>query len=317
MSVPTPMLATPGPPPGTAAWSVELKFDGMRLMAVCRDGHCRLYSRSRREVTTSFPEVAESIATALHGRTATLDGELVAITSLGGSSFARLQRRIHLARPTRRQIQDTPLEFAAFDLLVLDDESTTALPYRIRRARLESLALDTAGLRTVPVWPGVEGARVLAAVADLGLEGVVSKKLDSSYVPGRSRAWVKSAVRRFGDALVLGWLPGTGAHSRTVGALILGGRDESGGLVYLGCVGSGLSGPARHALRRTLDEIVAPAPDITGAIPREVLAHARWAEAVVVADIAYREISADHVLRHPSFRGIKVDIAPEDVGIPD
>ncbi|WP_280300287.1 hypothetical protein [Nocardia abscessus] len=179
MSIPTPMLAVPGSPPGTETWTVELKFDGMRLISVCRHGRCRLYSRTRREVTTSFPEIAERIATALHGRTATLDGELVAITADGGPSFARLQRRIHLARPSRRQIQDTPLEFAAFDLLALDDEPTTMLPYRIRRARLEGLELGSWGLRAVPVWPGTEGDRVLAAVADVGLEGVVSKKNDS------------------------------------------------------------------------------------------------------------------------------------------
>ncbi|WP_280302269.1 hypothetical protein [Nocardia abscessus] len=128
---------------------------------------------------------------------------------------------------------------------------------------------------------------------------------------------MKSTVRRVGDALVLGWLPGTGAHSRSLGALILGGRDESGRLVYLGCVGSGLSGPARHALRQALDEIAAPMPELIGAIPREVLAHARWADAVLVADIAYRELSADRVLRHPSFRGIKIDIVVEDVGLPN
>ncbi|MGW4718234.1 ATP dependent DNA ligase [Nocardia sp. NPDC004260] len=158
---------------------------------------------------------------------------------------------------------------------------------------------------------------MLAAVADVGLEGVVSKKNNSPYLPGRSHAWVKSVVRRVGDALILGWLPGTGAHSRSLGALILGCRDESGRLVYLGCVGSGLSGPARHVLRQALDQIAAPMPELIGAIPREVVARARWADAVLVADVSYRELSADQVLRHPSFRGIKVDIAIEDVGLPD
>ncbi|MGW4718233.1 ATP-dependent DNA ligase [Nocardia sp. NPDC004260] len=157
VSIPTPMLAVPGSPPGTEAWTVELKFDGMRLMSVCRDGHCRLYSRARREVTTSFPDIAERIATSLHGRTATLDGELVASAADGRPSFSRLQRRIHLTNPSRRQIRNTPLEFAVFDLLALDAEPTTVLPYKIRRARLEGLALDSWGLRTVPVWPGTEG----------------------------------------------------------------------------------------------------------------------------------------------------------------
>ncbi|MGY1965562.1 ATP-dependent DNA ligase [Nocardia gipuzkoensis] len=312
------MLAVPGSPPGTEAWTVELKFDGMRLISVCIDGRCRLYSRTRRGVTQSFPEVAERIIAALEGRQGILDGELVAVNPFDGRhSFGRLQRRIHLARPTREQMRQTVVEYCAFDLLALDHETTMALPYHQRRDLLEALPLDGAGLRVVPVWPGVEGQRVLDAIADAGLEGIVSKKIDSAYRPGRSRAWVKSAVRRSGDALILGWIPGTGSRTSTLGALILGGRNTVGDLVYLGCVGTGFDERERRALRRALDELAAPAPILTGSIPHDVLTNARFVEPILVADVAYREVSADGVLRHPSFRGIKTDIDSADVGLPD
>lgn len=311
------MLAVPGKPSEDDTWIVELKFDGMRALTVCEaDGRCRIYSRNQRRIE-SFPDVAERVTTALDGRSAILDGELVAVDARGHSSFARLQRRIHLARPTQHQIRNTPVEYVVFDLLSLDGQSRTALPYRQRRQLLEDLHLHGHGLSTAPVWPGADGPRVLAAVAEAGLEGVVSKRLDSVYHPGRSRAWVKTAVRKFGDAIILGWLPGSGSHANTLGSLILGGRNNDGNLVFIGCVGTGFSDSARGVLRRALDDLSAPTPEVTGGLPRDILERAQWCTPILVADIAYREISADGLLRHSSFRGIKADIRAIDVGLPD
>ncbi|GAA5100211.1 hypothetical protein [Nocardia iowensis] len=123
----------------------------------------------------------------------------------------------------------------------------------------------------------------------------------------RNRSWVKTAIRRFADALIIGWLPGTGAHADSFGALILAGHDAQGYLNYIGCIGTGCTMKTRQILGATLDQIALTHPAIAGPISREILRAGHFVEPILVADIAYRN-SADGSLRHPSFRGIKPDV---------
>ena len=186
-----PMLLTTGAVPEGEAWALEVKWDGCRAQ-IRHDGRSvSLRTRHGRECSADFPELQE-IGSVLGRRPVTLDGELVCLDSGGRPDFARLRRRLSGSRTGRH-----PVMLQIFDLLHLDGDSTRALAYHERRALLDELALDGPAWRT-PASMVVEGAQdFVARVAELGLEGVVAKRLSSTYIPGRRcTAWVKHKLRR-------------------------------------------------------------------------------------------------------------------------
>lgn len=286
---------------------MELKYDGMRGLAQATASGWRLFTRSGREVAAAFPDLISRLTDSFDGRRMLLDGEVVAPDPADGrSSFARLQRRIHRASAPPAVITETPVEYIVFDILLHDGHSVRGQPYTDRRALLESLELPQDGLQLVPSWPGVDADRVLQQVTAFSLEGIVSKRRDSIYRPGRSRAWIKTVARRSVSALILGWLPGTGPNAGTFGALVLGARGRDGGIQFVGCVGSGFSTAARRVLRDTFDTLLvdaAPDDDLPARLPG-----VRWIAPVLVAEVNYRESGPDGTLRHPSFRVIRADI---------
>ena len=186
-----PMLAKLGPlPRDEERYGFEVKWDGVRAIAYAEPGRLRLQSRNLNDITARYPEV-RGLARELGARTAVLDGEVVAFDEEGRPSFERLQRRMHLASDSqvRRQAKANPVAYVIFDLLHLDGESLMSRPYAERRARLEELGLDGPGWQTPRHRVG-DGAALLAATAEQGLEGVIAKRLDSPYEPGkRSGAW--------------------------------------------------------------------------------------------------------------------------------
>ncbi|MDQ6915879.1 MAG: DNA ligase, partial [Actinomycetota bacterium] len=188
-----PMLAKLGElPRDEDRYGFEVKWDGVRAIAYLEPGRLRLESRNLNDVTAQYPEV-RALARELGARTAVLDGEIVAFDAEGRPSFERLQQRMHLASASqvRRRAGAVPVVYVVFDLLHLDGETLMDLPYSERRARLEALDLNGAAWQTPRHHKG-DGAALLAATAQRGLEGVVAKRLDSPYEPGkRSGAWIK------------------------------------------------------------------------------------------------------------------------------
>src|ERR1700722_13169509 len=178
-----------------------------------------------------------------------LDGEIAAFDEAGKPSFERLQSRMHVTSPNaiKRLSKSTPVVYAIFDLLHLDGETLMALPYEQRRERLEALGLGGSAWRVPAVQRGV-GARLLAATEQQGLEGVVAKRLDSRYEPGRrTGAWIKIKHVRRQELVIGGWLPGGGRRTDRVGALLMGYYKDDA-LRYAGRVGTGFT-------ERTLTEL--------------------------------------------------------------
>lgn len=308
------MLATPGELPPAAEdgrWGYEFKWDGVRAVSLVRDGRVGLWARSRTEITVRYPEVTR-LPAALAGRDAVVDGEIVALDALGRPDFGALQGRMHRTGPeVRRMAAAAPVTYLVFDLLALDGEDLTALPYTARRDRLD--ALQPAGQRWVATpWFRGGGADVHAASRENGLEGVVAKRLDSTYRPGvRSPEWRKVKHLRMQSVVVGGWRPGQGRRAGGVGSLLVGVHDDEGRLVYAGHVGTGFPDAALRQIEALLtDRGTSP---FAGALPREVTRDARWVEPELVGEVAFAGWTADGRMRHPSWRGLRDDLDPEEV----
>jgi bifunctional non-homologous end joining protein LigD len=308
------MLATAGPVPSGPGWTAEFKWDGMRIVAASGAGGWRASTRTGRDASASFPDL-NVLPELLNGRAAVLDGELVALDPRGMPNFGLLQQRHGARQPSTALVRQVPLKLYVFDLLHLDGESTVAVPYAQRRALLSGLRLDGPVVVTPPAFPDAT-EDVHRAAVDQGVEGVVCKRTDSLYEPGRrSRSWIKTVIGHVTDAVVCGWLPGAGRLLGTVGALVLGAYNRSGELQYVGRVGTGMS----NAERRRLQDELGPLHRTGAPVHAEaaVMAAANWVEPVLVASISYREWTSTHLLRHPAWRGLAVDRQPTEVFLPD
>ena len=291
------MLATAaGALPAGPGWSYEMKWDGVRALLVVERGALRVFSRTERDVTARFPELT-GLADALGGRDAVLDGEIVVLDDTGRPSFEALQRHTG------------PAVAMLFDLVALDGDPLVDLEQAIRRDRLESLDLNGPNWKTPPA--SSDGSAAWETATRLGLEGVVAKRLDARYLPGRrSPAWQKVKIDRTQDMVVGGWLPGTNRLEGRLGSLLVGVHDDDGLLRYSGRVGSGISEPARDQLEAMLAERSVAHPPFVDAPP---LNGAVWARPDLVAEVRFTEWTTAGLLRHPRFRGLRDDKAAADV----
>ena len=301
-----PMLARSGEiPRDQDKWSFEVKWDGVRAIAYAQPGRLRLESRNLNEITDAYPEV-RGLLDELGMHEAVLDGEIVAFDERGKPSFERLQRRMHVTSPSavRRLVASVPVVYAIFDLLYLDGHTLMERPYSLRRELLEELDLGGRAWRVPVTHPG-QGAALLKATEEQGLEGVVAKRLDGRYEPGRrSGTWVKIKNILKQELVIAGWLPGEGRRAKRIGALLVGYYDGSD-LVYAGRVGTGFTEATLADLAARLAPLrrgVSPF-DRAPRLPRE----AEFVEPRLVAEIEFRQWTQEGVLRAPSFKGLRDD----------
>jgi bifunctional non-homologous end joining protein LigD len=294
------MLATAGQLPTNArGWVAEAKLDGCRSMARVYEQGAQLFSRPGNQLSTRFPEITAALATALHGRTAILDEEIVTPDRRAGAPcFELLRRRLAVARPRCTLQASIPATMCVFDILNLDGADLTQLTYRQRRAILEELPLrDTKAIAVPPVWPDLAAEVLLDVTRELSLEGVVMKRADSTYQPGRrSKSWLKSVLRRRAAVVLAGWIPGAG---ESVGSLIVGAHNMSGDLVCCGVISSGLNRKARMTLHARLSEIRTARASFRDMLPSAAVG---WVHPRLVAMIEYREFNGR--FRHPAFKGL-------------
>ena len=243
---------------------------------------------------------------------AVLDGEIVAFDDNGRPSFERLQSRMHVTSPNavRRLMGSTPVVYAIFDVLYLDGHSLMDLPYTERRERLEQLEFGGPAWR-VPSVHRDAGKRLLEATASQGLEGVVAKRLDSHYEPGRrTGAWLKIKHVHRQELVIGGWIPGEGRRARRIGALLMG-YHRDGTFVYAGRVGTGFTEKTLNELLGKLEPLRRDTSPFGSApkLPREAV----FVEPSLVAEIEFREWTNEGVLRAPSFKGLREDKSPREV----
>lgn len=318
-----PMLATKGTHvPTGGEWTHEVKWDGMRVLAATGDGvgtaatpGLRMTSRNENAVTAAYPEL-HALAAAVGGRSTVLDGEVVAFRD-GLPSFSALADRMHVREPRRaaRLATTNPVTFLVFDLLRLDGQDLTRRPLAERRALLAEV-LDVDDRWQVP--PAYDdGAMLLQATDQQGLEGIVSKRLDSPYTPGtRSRHWLKFPHRRRTSYVVGGWRPETGSSHR-LGALLVG-TPTPEGLLYRGRVGSGIAGKVGPMVAGLLEPFAATRSPFADEVPRVDAAGTHWVHPELVVDVESLGVNGDPTasgarLRQPSYRGVRTDLDPGDL----
>lgn len=294
-----------GAAPDGDGWVHEQKFDGYRIVAVRERAGApvRLYTRRGNDWTARFPAIADAVA-ALPGGRLVLDGEVAAVGPDGITRFQLLQQSLGT--------RDPRLAYFVFDLLADDRRDLAPLPLVERKAVLAALlAGGPPSLRYSDHVVG-NGARVFAGACERGLEGIVSKRADAPYTPGRGTAWLKVKCKLVQELVVGGFTDPR--RTRTgIGALLVG-YYEGGELRYAGKVGTGFTGAMLRALHATLVPLEretapfapAPARAHTGPNPH-------WVTPELVVEVAFAEWTADGRLRHPSFQGIREDKRPRDV----
>jgi bifunctional non-homologous end joining protein LigD len=307
-----PMLARTGPlPKDDESYGYEIKWDGVRAVVNLDAGHVRVTGRRGTDFTGRYPEVRE-LARSLGARRMIVDGELVAFDADGRPSFERMQTRMHLASDAavRRRMRDVPVTYVLFDLLWLEGHSTMGLGYEERRRLLDELALEGPSWRT-PAYHRGEGQALLEASRAQGLEGIVAKRLDSPYEPGRrGRGWIKVKNVASQDVVIGGYTPGEGGRASTIGALCAGVHDDKGRLVYCGKVGTGFTEETLALLMRELAPLRRDESPFAGRQPPRGTI---FVEPHLVAHVEFREWTRSGTLRAPSFKGLRADVDPSEV----
>jgi bifunctional non-homologous end joining protein LigD len=307
-----PMLATRGTTvPSGPEWLHEVKWDGMRVLVEVRAGRLRIFSRNENDVTVSFPEL-HGLAEAL-GHDVLLDGEVVAFAD-GVPSFGALAERMHVssARKAAALVGSCPVTLLVFDLLSVDGTDLTGKPLSQRRERLESLGIDGPHWQVPAAYD--DGQMLLQATEAQRLEGVVSKRRSSLYVPGRRTPdWLKFPHRGTTSYVVGGWRRETGSGSR-LGAVLVG-EPGPGGLAYRGRVGSGIAGRTGQRLLDLLGPLEAGASPFADAVPKVDAQGTTWVRPELVVDIAALGVTTAGRLRQPSFIGVRQDLNADELGV--
>ena len=314
------MKAVPGDlPDADGSWAYEIKWDGMRILAFLDSDGVRLASSNGNSATVAFPELQGLTALMSGFESMVLDGEVVAFGEDGLPSFSTLQHRMHVSDPKAAlsRAQDTPVTFAIFDLLHLNGHDLIGLPLSDRRKLLEQI-VDTAGSHWRLTQQTLDNpAAMLQNVADRGMEGLIAKRLTSTYQEGkRSKSWLKVKPTQRQEFVVGGWSEGRDGNAGGLGSLLLGvmADGEEGGreLQPCGSVGSGLDDADRKWWRNQLSEDrIEESPFATSVVPLgRVL---RWSDPVHVVEVAFGEWTDDGRLRFPVYLGRRNDKDPADV----
>jgi len=300
-----PALATlrSTPPPG-GRWLHEIKFDGYRLQAHIRDGKARLLTRSGLDWTEKFGDAIVTALGSLPVRQAIMDGELIVEGAGGASDFSALQAALSEGRVDRMALY-------LFDLLYLDGYDFRPVPLAERKATLQKLLDGAPPVLRYSEHFEEDGELVFRHACRLSLEGIVSKAGDAAYRSGRGKDWIKSKCSMRQEFVVAGYVPST-TSNRAIGSLVLG-YYENERLIYAGRVGTGFSHVLAQDLFKRLDKMRIAKSPFAKKLTSEEARGAKFVRPELVAEVEFRTWTADNLIRHASFRGLREDKSATDV----
>ena len=279
--------------PTGSAWLHEVKYDGYRLLLALGGGTARAYTRTGLDWSDRFPEIVAAAA-ALDLGSALIDGEAVMLDQAGKPNFSALQDALKRG--------GAGLSFFAFHLLCLDGRDRTPRANFGRQGLLRPLLPATGPLVFAEHVIG-EGEKLFETMCREGFEGVVSKRADAAYAGRRSSAWLKIKCVQRQEFVILGWLPSS-ARGRGFRSLLLG-LNEGGSLRYAGKVGTGFDSRRIEEIAARLEPLAVDTAPVEA--PRAAVRGARWVRPELVAEVAFTEFTADNVVRHGSFVGLRAD----------
>jgi bifunctional non-homologous end joining protein LigD len=300
-----PTLATlRSAPPGGRDWLHELKFDGYRVQAHIRAGRVKLFTRSGLDWTVKFGKSLAAALAELMVRDAIIDGEVVAEGAGGVPDFSALQDALASGRTDR-------LNFYAFDLLYLEGLDLRQMPLIERKAALQALIEGAPAVLRFSAHFEEDGERLLRHVCQLGLEGVVSKRRDAPYRSGRGKDWIKCKCSNRQELVVTGYVLST-ASNQAIGSLVLG-HFQGGELVHAGRVGTGFSNKVAADLFQRLDSMRVSKSPFAKKLSAVDARHVRFVRPELVIEVEFRAWTAEGLVRHASFRGLRDDRPADDV----
>ena len=292
--------------PTEAGWLHEIKYDGYRILARIEDGQVRLFTRNKNEWTKQFPSLVKALEP-LNAKSAWLDGEVVVMKPDGTTNFQELQNAISVER-------EPDLTYMVFDLPYLNGYDLSEVPLLQRKALLGEIIAASALSDRVRYSDHIagDGSAVYSHACRFALEGVISKRADSTYIPKRTRSWLKVKCLQRQEFVIGGYSEGTGSREG-FGALLLGVYEKDGTLRYSGRCGTGFTAISLRELAERFRRIETPKPAFANP-PRGYEAKGvHWLKPELVAEVEFSNWTSEGILRHPSFQGLREDKNPREI----